>query len=509
MSETRSSHFFYVSLDEIQNCKPFERPLGGPNVRQETRDEIARQFNKKKPPLFLEDITDNSSNPDKINTKETNLQVGSHYLWNCDIWRQKFLVQNALYCSSLAYESYPYNNLRKKDNFHGVTKLVAANRLFGQQVASLFLLEKDQSLRGEQIFLIAFRGTTLGDEHDFITNIKLGLKTDSKFEGKFHSGFLERSQSTPIEEILNLAEKYNVRQILTCGHSLGGAVSSLCHLRLMQFLDEKGDASFELTNMTFGAPFFGNHELQVCASQRGYTHRMFHFVNSSDIVPIVLSSGQIKKYCDSKYLGKVMLPVIRKTIKLCIRAVCRESFTRSEPVTEEEVADISAFLNKEETTNDNNCYVPIGKYLSIYEDNNQTKIQQLGNQPSTVRSVLNERFANQRLKWFEIECFHSLRNYSETIEKGLGGFRPITKTNDNVLVEKVHRVDFAAEHGHNFEMSLTSYTCAANCGTSLPLMRSNSPFVFCKACYRDPNTVEYFFHQQCSHIDGGDYEKTQ
>ena len=500
MSETRSSHFFYVSLDKVENCKPFKRPLGGPNGRKKTLHEIARQFNKIKPPQFLEDITANRSNPVEINTSETDLQVGSHYLWNCDIWRQTFLVQNALYCSFLAYESYPYNSLREKDDFHGVTKLVAANRLFGKQVASLFLLENHQNFQSEHILLIAFRGSY--NRCDYITDIKVGLRTDSKkkLKGEVHNGFLERSQSIPLEKIKTLADKYKVKRIITCGHSLGGAVSSLCHMRLMQFLD----ASFELTNMTFGAPFFGNHELQKWASQQKYTDRMFHFVNSSDIVPIVLSSGQLRSYFDSKFYG--LASKITKTIDYCIQTVCTETFPRSESTMLSELVEVSEFLNKDEIKNDNNCYVPIGKHLLIYEEKNRTIIKPLDNPPSKVRSDLNESFANQCTKLLEIKRLHSLHNYKETLEKGLGGFRLITKTNDSVQVEKVYREDFAAESGHNFEMSLTSYTCAANCGKASSLMLSNSPFVFCKACYRDPNTVEYFFHEQCSHKDGGEYE---
>ena len=419
----------------------------------------------------------------------------------CDIWRQKFLVQNALYCSSLAYEYYPYNSLREKDDFHGVTKLVAPNRLFGKQVASMFLLENDQNFSDDQILVIAFRGTI--NKCDFITDITVGLESDSMFEGKIHRGFLERSQSIPIEKIKTLADNYKVKRIITCGHSLGGAVSSLCHMRLMQFLD----ASFELTNMTFGAPFFGNHELQKWASQQKYTDRMFHFVNSSDIVPIVLSSGQLRSYFDSKFYGTTSK--ITKTIDYCIQTVCTETFPRSESTILSELVEVSEFLNEDEIKNDNNCYVPIGKHLLIYEEKNRTIIKQLDNPPSKVRSVLNESFANQCTKLLEITRLHSLHNYKETLEKGLGGFRLITKTTDKIQVEKVHREAFAAEYGHNFEMSLTSYTCAANCSNSLPIMQTNSlgPFIFCKACYRNPTTVDYFFHERCSHKDGGVFEK--
>jgi pimeloyl-ACP methyl ester carboxylesterase len=51
-----------------------------------------------------------------------------------------------------------------------------------------------------------------------------------------HRGFLARSRTINIDQLHSLAEASGKRLVL-CGHSLGGAVATLCTLRLLRELE--------------------------------------------------------------------------------------------------------------------------------------------------------------------------------------------------------------------------------------------------------------------------------
>ena len=120
-----------------------------------------------------------------------------------------------------------------------------------------------QRSRGKKkTLIVAFRDTKRLE--DVKTDFQFGLETDDRFVGKIHGGFLKRMQSVDINQLFEISIINNVNQILTCGSSLGGAVSSLVHLSLLNCLHEAENPLVlpkNLINMTFGAPMFANFEL--------------------------------------------------------------------------------------------------------------------------------------------------------------------------------------------------------------------------------------------------------
>jgi alpha-beta hydrolase superfamily lysophospholipase len=59
--------------------------------------------------------------------------------------------------------------------------------------------------------------------------------TASRAQLAAHRGFLTRARGVPIDSLYREARARGKRLVL-CGHSLGGAVASLCALQLLQHL---------------------------------------------------------------------------------------------------------------------------------------------------------------------------------------------------------------------------------------------------------------------------------
>jgi len=119
--------------------------------------------------------------------------------------------------------------------------------------------------------VVAFRGTEPTEFSDVKADL-LAFKRKSKTEGMVHMGFkLElRKLWSDIEALL---QKSKGKQLWITGHSLGGAMATLCASRL----EEKTPILF-----TYGSPRVGGKEF--CSGMDVEHHR---FQNNNDIVPSV------------------------------------------------------------------------------------------------------------------------------------------------------------------------------------------------------------------------------
>ena len=120
--------------------------------------------------------------------------------------------------------------------------------------------------------IIAFRGT----EPDQMSDVKadlLAIKRKSKTEGRVHLGFkLElRKLWVDLMKILNV--HLGDKTLWICGHSLGGAMATLCASRL----EEKDPILY-----TYGSPKVGGKEFVA-----GLEVDHWRFVNNNDAVPKV------------------------------------------------------------------------------------------------------------------------------------------------------------------------------------------------------------------------------
>ena len=414
-----------VYLDNAQHPKAFR-------ISENILGEIAREFQKEHPPQILYDITEDEENPEVIVTENKSLVAGRSYWWKLhgEKWQDKELVQNALFCSLASYDDRPLRFLKDNKIFHSVTLLIAADVYFDKQPASVFIANLEGTGSKKKSLIIAFRGAKTLKE--VVPDFKIGFKTDLNFVGKIHGGFLEKMQSVSTDEIFELAIINKVDQVVTCGSSIGGAVSCLVHMKLLYDLENARDGSLidpeNVVNVTFGAPMIGNYELAKHVEEKRYARNMFHFAYVSDIVPIVLSVGHVFEVLkqNAPFPAKAViysrLQKIEPLLKLCLEvatSVVKNPEARNIQRALEALKAPPSTLQNEYTELN---YVPIGKHLLIQKLDHDVIIERLTNNPKIVENVLQSAIDFSVKNSLDIRKFHSLSNYGDLIKSYFGGF---------------------------------------------------------------------------------------
>ncbi|PSC69406.1 cytochrome P450, partial [Micractinium conductrix] len=100
-----------------------------------------------------------------------------------------------------------------------------------------------------------------------------------------HSGYLRRAAAVPAEQLYALARVQGKRLVLA-GHSLGGAVATLCALRLLDALPTEAHAA--VSAVAFAAPPVGNAALAEAAAAAGWSRRVTNYLLPEDWVPGLL-----------------------------------------------------------------------------------------------------------------------------------------------------------------------------------------------------------------------------
>ena len=194
-------------------------------------------------------------------------------------------TQNAMIVANAVYKEDPGAYLSSSSNNHTIYTVSAISQHSPQKVMlAVGMVAEKRTL------YVAFRGTTSWDDAVTDMDIKMGTK-DAMPGGLFHSGFNKRSGQLPSQLILHCAEKEGCETVITCGHSLGGAVSSISYIDLMLHLGKNAD--LVVNNITFGSPFFANETVRKKCKDERFDQRMIHYVGHNDIVPGVLSLGHM------------------------------------------------------------------------------------------------------------------------------------------------------------------------------------------------------------------------
>lgn len=146
---------------------------------------------------------------------------------------------------------------------------------------------------------IGCRGTANLNDWRTNANFMLDPETAEKVP-RTHRGFTNRSDSIfeeLVPKLYALIRRYNwsVSKIITCGHSLGSALSQLIHIKLKE--KEEFEAK-KLINITFAPPMVGNVNLRKTLNGvdgNGVASSMYHFVVAEDIVPASLFTEYTKE----------------------------------------------------------------------------------------------------------------------------------------------------------------------------------------------------------------------
>ena len=162
--------------------------------------------------------------------------------------------------------------------------------LVSKHLACQFLLAE---INDDRAIYIAFRGTSNWD--DILTDLDIKLETADNYPwfGSCHRGFLKRAELVPLIKVIN-SELVGEKELVFCGHSMGGAVSSIAALYTAATEKRQNPLFFrKILNLTFGSPLFGNKQLDNWITSQRLFVTMQHFVYSCDPVPCVLRSMSI------------------------------------------------------------------------------------------------------------------------------------------------------------------------------------------------------------------------
>ena len=145
---------------------------------------------------------------------------------------------------------------------------------------------------------IAFRGSV--DLDDWLVNLNVqsndftlispATSESQDCSPKVHTGFHGRAKKWIIEDeqIMKKIKEWKPKRIVTTGHSLGAATSSIAHI-LLVLSQDKEIKEMELQNIAFATPLFGNLDLKkaILKHPDPRLKNMHHFVNCDDVVPAV------------------------------------------------------------------------------------------------------------------------------------------------------------------------------------------------------------------------------
>ncbi len=246
-----------------------------------------------------------SPSPGLVEIKRTRRILQDQAVWGRPDLKE--LVQNAAVCSKAVYSSTDlecekYITETMRDHALGS---VARSR-HGR--CGFMVVEEDGNCSGggrSRRVYVAFRGTH--STEDWKDNLKAyqveggamggggGNSNCKSVRGRIHAGFLERAAAFPVDKLLG-DESLQDKQLVLCGHSLGGAVATVVAIVLMAEVEKRRASGLgrdrEVLCFTFGSPLVGDAGLRSFCDERGISRRLFHFVSEGDPVPRLLSYAQ-------------------------------------------------------------------------------------------------------------------------------------------------------------------------------------------------------------------------
>ena len=243
-------------------------------------------------------------------------------------------------------------------------------------------------------------------------------------QAKSHRGFLERARAAYAELKDKLRTIGGNPKIITCGHSLGAAISQLVHIMLHEDFEE------ELVNITFATPLTSNFPMaeKLGVRERDPARTMHHFVLHKDIVPAALFTDHI--YNNLPWFAS------EDTIDFLL-TVAWQGYERVEGMVEELLEKVEEHTKPENQTRDK-CYAPLGQYYYI-RDVGPCEVFKL--------PLGDPQYVAHALKWALVNALDVLETEDrfEYYFKKVVGFMGIELESDvekkAEIVKKAHKID--------------------------------------------------------------------
>ena len=287
-------------------------------------------------------------------------------------------IQHALVLSDAAYKENAQEFLEMNLSEHKFNSL--AENKFGK---CRFLIAETEN---DSTVYIAFRGTN--DFEDLLADFSFWHQEAQRnpSSGSFHSGFLEKAELFPLREFV-LSNFIQKKTLVFCGHSLGGAVSSIIYTELVIIRDRLGNTmTSDVSNITFGAPLFADTDFREYFTSINTNLEMYHFVVKNDPIPSLLSFGNLLKALQKlhhqqglfqRIVAEPMFAELVSTLKPCLEFALNSMDVAAEFDLLSENYGKAARLAKtvlqlidtSESENVKKMFVPLGNYVYIDKPN--------------------------------------------------------------------------------------------------------------------------------------------
>ena len=124
----------------------------------------------------------------------------------------------------------------------------------------------------KEVYVLCFRGTEPDEFSDILADLN-AIPDRAELDGYVHDGFQDELDKVWDRIQNHMSIYFKNHKLFICGHSLGGAMATVCASRMV----DKVDALF-----TYGSPRVGSNDFVDALHVLHYRH-----VNNNDIVPCV------------------------------------------------------------------------------------------------------------------------------------------------------------------------------------------------------------------------------
>ena len=455
-----------------------------------------------------------------------------------------------MYCSRAIYEPYPYHFLSNNSTNHNIKEVLFCGQYHDPQDSTKFTRIL-MALDGSTLY-VASKGSD--SPNDWATNVDFGMEEYSEWNGKVHGGFLKKAGFVNTIDIVEWVMVNDLEMVITTGHSMGGAVSSLLHLKLNRFYQDCAEKTKkpELVNVTFGSPMFGNIVMAEDVEGKNYASDMYHFASTSDVVPSLLSIGHtFKVFKDNLgFIGqyamdwlkdnRIHFDAFEKTL-MCLNNATIQGNPGQKNTLNTFIQSYNQITKSLEASSLLNTfkdfdYAPMGNYLLLQKQQNGSHNAVKMNDKKLVETILQRAVEYQMQDWSTLVSDHLMISYLHKIKEFLGGLQTFRYKSEvlnfkmtsffifsffSVRKIKSYSADVSFINGsHNFIVEPVSrYFCGYdNCNQCQKITFYEQDdsliknIIFCRTCEKDPHILEHYFHEICSqefHVgDKADHEMT-
>ena len=433
-----------------------------------------------------------------------------------DAWKDQELLQTALLCSLAVYKPKPFSFLKTSRYRHFIEEVCVVGEYKTKdqhpQRCLMAVSSASNEKNKERCLFVAVKGSATIDA--LLDSMKIEKVSHERFNGKFHRGFLSRAESFNLEDIKRVADIYKVDKIVTCGHSLGGAVSAVLYL-LLQKTTGVPVKNEKIYNFTFGAPLIGDSDLQENVASCGFDMNMFNFVVNKDIIPSwLLGSYTLQALVESiktnksKWIetiqkagrGKLGYYLVSFALQLLVnlkKNSASSDFAKcliDKNTWGDKKKLLLEMVNNVEDVFKWTCvddFEPIGRFVFMSE------VLHILSNKREIHKVLKKSFKMSISMKEEIENIG--KNHSMPIYYGYLS-RLTTFVGSSCKIVKIQKTPHAGCFGSNFTFQSQSEFCCANnnCKTQKYLHEDpRAKLILCRDCRDDKMKEEFVYHKEC------------